>query len=50
MKKIITKKASSASEAIDDVRAWYNRPNIQFLRAPVVSRCGGEYRVVVWTD
>lgn len=52
MKKIITTMADSATEAIEDVRNWYEILEIPLIHAPVVSRCRNPdhgYRVVVQT-
>lgn len=53
MKKIITTMAESASEAIEQVRDWYESLEIPFLRAPIASKAYNSdqcYRVVVWVD
>lgn len=53
MKKIITTMADSASDAIRDVRNWYEKLGIELARAPVASKCPNSdqvYRVVVWVD
>ncbi len=53
MKTVITTMAESASEAIQQMRTWYEALEIPFLRAPVASKAYNSdqcYRVVVWTE
>lgn len=53
MKTIITTMADSASDAIQQIRDWYETLEIQFLRAPVASKAYNSdqcYRVIIWTE